>query len=658
MTDRRGGTRRILMWAAALAVSLAGAALFHLQARAGFVPSDHALDLTRPDDFLLPRSAPVGPSKVGYLRWEARAPLRVRVPGLAAPSRLRLKLLPECPGTAIEVRIDERPVRRLDLAPEWTLYTVVIAPGVAGEALALAPVGGSAGCAVHLSAIHTTTLERQSSDYPRYWVVHAGPGAPPPPVGGPWPWAVAGLLLVTVAIAGRRGSPGLASWLRLVVPGVVLLAVVEGATRASDLRFVYPPASFPALLLLPGLLLLGVHHRRALWRRARPVLRRADLALRARPALVLGVAALVGWSWVLANVSETRFGGDARGLVSFGTQFGTADAFSGVPTVGSSGYDGQFYAVLATDPLHLRPETLDRLDNPTYRATRILVPLLAWLLALGRPDAALWTYMALCWLLTLGIVPVLGAWLRNEGSSPWWAALLLVNAGIAAAVLRVTLDGAALFFLLLAFAAYRRERPLPATVAAVAAALTREVFVLGALAMALIEARNRRWRRAALYALVPAGTLALWRLRVAAAATAVHNPSKAASVVLGWPFGWLPEQIERLRALGQVAPAHFRSEVVGLVALALALAVAFGLLRHAGRDPAALTLVGFAVIGLLLSGAVYEEIYASARVLIALPVLGLGLSASPQLGVETRRWLRLVVVAWAVAGLLMLAAAL
>lgn len=659
MTGRLPSSRRLLPalpWLlAALLTACAGAALLQVQARSRFTPADHSLDLSRPEGFLLPRSAPVGPSTIGYLRWQGRAPLRMRMPGLAAPNRLRLKLFPECPDARVEVRIDGQPVGRLPLAPGWTLYTIEIPPGVSGEVLALAPVAGHAACAVHLSAVHTTALERGSSDYPRYWVVFAAPGTPPPAPPGPMAWVAAAILLASAGVAGRRGTAGLASWLRLFAPGVVLLAAVEGATRAAALRFIYPPASFPTLLLLPGLLVLAWRHRRALWHRGLPPLRRVASKLRARPLLVLALLALAGWAWVVGEVARSRFEGDARGLVHFGTRFRIAEAFPGVPTAGASGYDGQFYALLATDPLMTDPATLGRMDSPVHRATRILVPALAWVLALGRPELAIWTYMGLCWLLALATIPLTAAWLREQGCSPWWAALLLANAGIAVSVLRVTLDGAALCFLLLALAAYRRDRTPAGVLAATAAALTREVFVLGGLAMAAIELRRRRWRCALAYGLVPTATLVLWRLRVMAA-TDVHG--RSASLIFGVPFAWLREQAAHLAKLGQEAPASLRAEVVGLVAVGLTLVMAIALVRRAGRDPAALVLLGLAGLALFFSGDVYRDVYGYGRILVALPVLGLGLSGAPELPKATRRWLRIAAGVWAATGLLVLGAAL
>jgi hypothetical protein len=461
----------------------------------------------------------------------------------------------------------------------------------------------------------------------------------------------AGLLLATAGVAATaRARPGLVAWLRLVAPGVALLAVAEAVTRAAGLRLVYPAASFPGILLVASLLVLLWRHRRAVLTQGRRTLRAAVRWARPRPALVLGVLAVLCWGWVVLGVARQDFDGDLRGLVHFGERFGTAESFPGAPVVGPSGYDGQFYAVLATDPFLTRPETLEALDTPAYRAARILVPLLAWALALGRPEAAVWTYMGICWLLTLGTVPLAARWLEERGASGWWAALLVTNAGLAAALVRVTLDGAALFFLLLALAAWRRERTGWSALAATAAALTREVFLLGGLALAAVELRRRRWARAAALGIPPVLALALWRLRVAAVTDADADPVEK---IFALPFRWVPAKLARMQELQASQPQWLLPEVAALVGVALAVAAAVRLLPRAGRDPAALALAGFAGLALVLSAQVYEEIYAFARVLLPLPVLALGLSGEPELSGAARWWFRAAAVPWALAGLWM-----
>jgi hypothetical protein len=59
------------------------------------------------------------------------------------------------------------------------------------------------------------------------------------------------------------------------------------------------------------------------------------------------------------------------------------------------GFDGQLYAELALDPLLRDPGMKQALDDPAYRADRILLPWLAWLGGLGRPFWVLNAYAAL-----------------------------------------------------------------------------------------------------------------------------------------------------------------------------------------------------------------------------------------------------------------------
>lgn len=646
LRPRRAGAARL--GAAVLAVCLAAGALFAVQAHPEFVPYDQTVDLARPESAVLPGSGVVGPSDLGLLRWQGDAPLRLRLPGLAPPARLRLKLLEECPGeaeTGLALALDGRRFAEISLEPRWTLYE--LAPDAAGEVLTLAGASGATPCPVHLSAVRATTVARQSSDYPRYWVVHGRPGDLPADR-GPAPWVAGGLLLATaLAWGAATGTGRLGAWLRLVAPGVAALAVAEAAVRAAGLRLAYPPASFPALVLLPGLLLLAWRHRRAILARLAPPTRSAFAAIRPHPVLVLGLSALLLWAWILAGAAESAFGGDLRGLVRFGHRFDAAASFPGAPVSGEWGYDGQFYAVLSTDPLLLRPETLERLDTPTFRANRVLVPLLAWSLSFGQPEAALWAYLALCWLLTLGTVPLVAGWLEERGSSGWWAALLLLNAGMAIALLRVTLDGAALFFLLLALTAHRRERTAAAAVAAAAAALTREVFLVGAVALAAVEVRRGRWRRAAALGAPSVLALGLWRLRVAA----VTEPTaKPLSLIFAVPLRWVPRKLSELEAILLPFPDWFWAEVTALAALALAVAAALRLLPRATRDAATLVLVAFAALAAVLSYAIYEVIEGYTRILVALPVLCLAVSGEPDLSRLLRAWLRAVALLAAVSG--------
>ena len=81
------------------------------------------------------------------------------------------------------------------------------------------------------------------------------------------------------------------------------------------------------------------------------------------------------------------------------------------PCVNRTGYDGQQYAQLATDPFLQGPAIRGALDAPVYRARRILLPLLSWIFAFGQPAIALQIYGAInllfFWLLLCGVVRTL-----------------------------------------------------------------------------------------------------------------------------------------------------------------------------------------------------------------------------------------------------------
>ena len=66
--------------------------------------------------------------------------------------------------------------------------------------------------------------------------------------------------------------------------------------------------------------------------------------------------------------------------------------------VSEIGYDGQFFYYLALDPINARWY----MDVSTYRYTRILYPMLARVLALGRPDLIPVTLFLINWLAIAG----------------------------------------------------------------------------------------------------------------------------------------------------------------------------------------------------------------------------------------------------------------
>ncbi len=202
----------------------------------------------------------------------------------------------------------------------------------------------------------------------------------------------------------------------------------------------------------------------------------------------------------------------------------------------SSGYDGQFYAQIALDPL-LRSPGLERvLDAPAYRARRVLVPVAAALVGLGRPWWTLQAYAlvnVVCWF-------ALGWLLRASiGSEDWvgfarWAGCMF-SMGVLDSVRQSLIDLPALLLLALAIRAYAQSRTNRPAFWLALGNLAKETTLLGTIALSgdglVVSARRSRSLFAVFAAAVPLGVWSLY----------VHQrfSGSAASQGLGnftWPF--------------------------------------------------------------------------------------------------------------------------
>lgn len=178
----------------------------------------------------------------------------------------------------------------------------------------------------------------------------------------------------------------------------------------------------------------------------------------------------------------------------------------------SHGYDGQFYAQLAVDPL-LRDPAIDRaLDNPPYRARRILFPWIAWALGMGRPawilqaaaleDVLAWLLLA--WLLARFIPPT------SARAFALWSGCLLAH-GMLMSVRYALPDGLSVLLIALAVLAAERGRPLLMSLILGVAGLARETSVLAAVALARFLRRSpRSWFLIGACLLLCVLPLAIW----------------------------------------------------------------------------------------------------------------------------------------------------
>jgi hypothetical protein len=366
-----------------------------------------------------------------------------------------------------------------------------------------------------------------------------------------------------------------------------------------------------------------------------------------RTVVLVVLVAVVFWVLVVAVVSFRHYGGDIRGLLCIGEDVHLPAPFDGIPRSGPAGYDGQQYAALATDPFLRKLDTPAAFDAPPYRASRILVPLLAWVLALGNPAAAIVAYQLLCWGLAVAAVFLVARWLAIEGHSPWWALILVANAGLAAAIIRSTLDGAAVCLIIAVLLAHSRER-FPLTIAlATAAVLTREVSYLAVLAIALDELRRRRPGRAVIITVTPLVPFLGWQLYIKSVLGASGLMVGGKLVI---PLTGLWQKLEIL--LHGSGPSWQDVFVVCAIA-ATTLALVLVASRPSTWTSLEMAFLAFATLGLVLRNDAYLEAWGYCRIMIAAPFLATVI-AERQTS-HGRRWmLRAISVFYLLIGLLMI----
>jgi hypothetical protein len=161
-----------------------------------------------------------------------------------------------------------------------------------------------------------------------------------------------------------------------------------------------------------------------------------------RPA-VLALAAVLGvWLWQLATV-HCNYGDDWTALFNTAPGWPKPEFLASEPIYtfppGAQGYDGQMYHFMAHDPL-MRRGAAAAMDDPALRYRRILVPALAWAVALGRDSAVHAAYFAVI----LGFVFLGVYWLaramKMRGRNPAWGLMFALLPASLVSMDRMTVD--------------------------------------------------------------------------------------------------------------------------------------------------------------------------------------------------------------------------
>ena len=178
----------------------------------------------------------------------------------------------------------------------------------------------------------------------------------------------------------------------------------------------------------------------------------------------------------------------------------------------SAGYDSTYYVQLALNPTLRNPELKKAIDNPQYRARRMLFSWVAWAAGLGQPTWIVQAHALLnvvCWLVLAG---VLFRWFPPtswENFLRWFG--VMFSHGVCMSVHDSLVDGPSLLLVAIALAWVEDGRQVRGMAMLALAGLGKETSLLAVTGLADGGWRSMRtWVRFALTAGLVALPLAVW----------------------------------------------------------------------------------------------------------------------------------------------------
>jgi hypothetical protein len=267
-------------------------------------------------------------------------------------------------------------------------------------------------------------------------------------------------------------------------------------------------------------------------------------------------------------------------------------------TAPGNGYDGQFYWGVAVDPL-ATGSVHHAFDKASYRYGHPLFGWVGWLFSAGQPQAVP-AVLAIAGIISLFVAAATAASLGiGRGRFGWEGLFVALNPGLVYAAAHELAEPLATALLLGAFSAVVRRRTVTTWVLLALLPLAKEQLVLVLLAVCVWELRERRPKRAAIFATASIPALAWWTYaRIVFGAWFTTG-----TTALGFPFfGWERSFSgtlghEKARYMGT------RLDGVGLAALtALLLLIVLGTLIAVRRNgPLELAYLGLGAIAFCLA---------------------------------------------------------
>ena len=328
------------------------------------------------------------------------------------------------------------------------------------------------------------------------------------------------------------------------------------------------------------------------------------------------------WLWQFATV-HFNYGGNWTALFSIAPDwpqppFAASESLYKFP--GSLGYDGQMYHLIAHDPL-MRRGAVAAMDDPALRYRRILVPALAWALALGRDSGIHAAYFTVI----LGFVFLGVYWLARamviQGRHPAWGLMFVLMPATLVSMDRMTVD-VALAALTVGFVLFCdfRWKVLPILACA---ALTRETGLLLTAGYGMFLLSRRRFADL-VWAAASAVPAIFWYAYVNGHTPAVPTvmPADVASLIplAGWLERVAHPEVYALPHLQALAAVELDYVALAGVALMLGQAAWLAWARRWNARAAAIYVFAAAVV-LIRSRSVWEDAFSYGRVVTPLMVL-------------------------------------
>lgn len=291
------------------------------------------------------------------------------------------------------------------------------------------------------------------------------------------------------------------------------------------------------------------------------------------------------------------------------------------------GYDGQFFLWLSVDPL-VRDVWLTNAfhtaEHTSYRTQRIVLPLLAHAVALGKPAALPYALLGI----NLGALLV-GCWfflklLEHYDASPWWVFAYAFAPVMMIAEFRVLSEALASSLVVIAIWALLKDRWPIAVAALCVAVLTRETTALFSVSIAAWAFLRREPGKAAAF-LAPLAIYWVWSAYVYAR-LGVWPFKGGVDPNFSFPFAGIIEKftwvlgkmVEIHLQQGNSMPSIFAATFVeSLLVLGLVFSIGLAVvrLRSAPRDWLTIAWCAYAFLGAVLSALPWSRFWHSARIL-------------------------------------------